>query len=126
MKKSVKAIICIAAAVLVCLIFNLIGRAKKYSSEYAAKLMWERQESQFPEISDAQAELDALGGEKAALSSDIDSLTERVDEINEYIKNKDTLEAELQELSGQAEELEAQKAEREQTLSDINNQISEY
>lgn len=118
-------IIYIIAAAICFTVVSFLGYAKHYDDTYVSSI-FEKRKKQIPELTEAQSTFNKRTEEKSALNAEVSDIKKTVDSVLEFEKNQETYTSELQELYNQIEILSAQKVEKEQTLNDIEYELSQY
>jgi len=115
---TITAVVCFTAV-------SFFGHAKKYDDAYVSDI-FEKRKNQIPELIEAQSTFNKYIDEKTTLETEVSDIRKTVNSVLEFEKNQETYTSELQELYNQIEILSAQKTEKEQTLNDIEYELSQY
>lgn len=117
-------IICI---VLVALVFAsyMCGIAKKYDEAYITQT-FQNKKNEFNDLLEQQTVYDKHKSTRESLNTEITEIQKKIDTITAFEEKRDAYNSEIQNLSTQINSLSLQKTQKEETLSNIENEISQY
>ncbi|MCC8160828.1 MAG: hypothetical protein LIO53_05910 [Oscillospiraceae bacterium] len=85
-----------------------------------------KKRASFSELTDAEILYADYTAQIETLNTEIADIQAQIDTITDFESKQESYNAEIQGLSDQVSSLTAQKSEKEQTLNDIENELSQY
>ncbi|MCD8180555.1 MAG: hypothetical protein LUF26_03640, partial [Firmicutes bacterium] len=103
----------------------ICGASRDYDSTRIEKAVNEKKSS-YDELIEAEILYEDYTEQIETLNAEIADIQAQIDTVADFESKQESYNSEIQGLSDQVSSLTAQKSEKEQTLTDIENELSQY